>query len=108
VGVSIVFLPYAVKSGGLAASIATFVVITYLATSCILKMGESKDRLVEDFRRGVTHNIAHIHQVVGFEMLAEAVWGKTGRNLLEGSITISQVCFPTLYLVCCLLSEITY
>jgi amino acid permease len=64
-------------------------------------MVEAKIRVVEDFKAGITHGVAKIHETVGFGMLGAVVLGPWGRALVDISIAISQLCFATAYLIFC-------
>ncbi len=99
VGAGVLFLPHAFMSGGLTASVLTFIATTILSTLCMLKMVEAKQRVVEDFRAGITHGVHKIHETVGFGMLGDVVWGPVGRFVVDVSIAISQLCFATAYLI---------
>jgi amino acid permease len=54
VGAGILFLPNGFKNGGLTASILTFIVVTWLSTVGMLRVVESKNRIVREFKAGRT------------------------------------------------------
>jgi len=85
----------------LAASLISFVLITYLATFCMLKMIECKNRVARDFKSGVTHGVHKTHKVISFGMIARVAYGRVGRWVIDGSILLSQLGFASAGLIFC-------
>ncbi len=100
VGAGVLFLPSAFKSGGVALSLCTMALITFLSTICMIKMVECKRRLVADFKSGYFHGLADPRQVISYGTLGYVSLGSEwGRWTVDISIGVSQLLFSTAYLI---------
>ena len=99
VGAGVLFLAAGFKNGGLTASIITFILTTCLSTWCMLKMGECKNRIVEEFKNGKTYGLIDTHVVVTFGIVGKCAIGDMGKYIIDISIGLSQLCFCATYLV---------
>lgn len=101
VGAGVLFLPKGFQNAGLAASLLTFLLVTFLTVDCMKKCVSAKEQLAEDFKNGQSHGVANTRKHITYGMLARVSIGKCGRILVDTSIALSQLGFAGSYLIFC-------